>query len=146
MELKAPERDGVVLGVFARDRLSGGLVAMHRAGFGPNARVLDGARGSLVGQLGRSGLRLTLGPEDDNAETALVVVVAPGRGPIVAELMERAGARSVRVADRGATGTEGRQEDVAEVVSPPVVTGAGVQATDGGRPPAETTATMQDAG
>src|SRR5689334_21593486 len=74
-----------VVGVFERDRLSGALVALHRAGFGPHARVLDGARGDLAGQLRRSALDDALDPAALDAGLAVVVVSAPGRAALVAD-------------------------------------------------------------
>ena len=100
-DARRPERPalGAVVGVFARDRLSGGLVATHRAGYGPHARVLDGARGELMGQLRRAGLAIPLDPGED-AATALIVVTAPGRAAAVRDLLARAGASAVHVATR----------------------------------------------
>ena len=90
-----------VLGVFDRERLSGALAATHRAGFGPQTRVIDGARGDIAGQLARAGLRV----QDDAApppDALLIVVTAPGRTATVAELFAQLGAESVILAARRA--------------------------------------------
>ena len=89
-----------IVGVFDRERLSDGLVALHRAGFGPQARVLDPARGDLASQLRRIGVELPLDALDDRGDTALVVVSAAGREAAVAAALERAGARAVRRVSR----------------------------------------------
>lgn len=91
-----------VVGVFDRSRLSSALAATHRAGFGPHARVLDGARGDLAGQLRRAGLRVSL-PAGGDADTVLIVVAAPGRAAAVAQIFTRAGALAVHDARRGTT-------------------------------------------
>ena len=89
-----------IVGVFDRERLSDGLVALHRAGYGPQARVLDPARGDLAGQLRRLGVAAPLDPEDRDVGTALIVVSAPGRVTAVVEALERAGARAIRRVSR----------------------------------------------
>lgn len=102
MSLSASAAGDSVVGVFDRADLSAALVATHRAGFGPHARVLDGARGDLVGQLRRAGLRVPLAPATDPG-TVLVVVTAPGRAAAVAQILTEAGARAVHGASRGTT-------------------------------------------
>ena len=89
-----------VVGTFPRAELSGALAATHRAGFGPQTRVLDGARGDTARQLQRAGLRILDGAPPP-ADAVLIVVTAPGRAAIVAELFERLGAESVLLAARG---------------------------------------------
>ena len=101
MDGRAGAAGDTVVGVFDRERLSSALAMVHRAGFGPHARVLDGARGDLVGQLRRAGIRLTLEPRDEDGATALIVVTAPGRGAAAADALARAGARAVHRAGRG---------------------------------------------
>jgi len=88
-----------VIGHVHRDRLSGALAAMHRAGFGPHARVFDGSRGDLAGQLRRANLPLPadLGTEP---EMVLLVVTAPGRVKLVTEMLFGAGAREVHSVTR----------------------------------------------
>ena len=113
-----PTTSDTVVGVFDRERLSGALAATHQSGFGPHARVLDGARGDLAGQLRRAGIRirLSLGPHHD-AATALIVVTAPGRAPSVAETLTRAGARAIHGITRGAP-TPFVASDAAQVPGP----------------------------
>jgi hypothetical protein len=89
-----------VIGTFSRAELSAALAATHRAGFGPQTRVLDGARGDTARQLERAGLRLREGVAPP-AAAVLIVVTAPGRTAIVAELFSRLGAESVLLASRG---------------------------------------------
>jgi hypothetical protein len=88
-----------VIGVFSRDRLSGALSAVHRAGFGPQARVIDGARGDLATQLDRAGLRVEAGIVFDPA-ALLIVVSAPGRAIAVSDLFSRLEAERVVAARR----------------------------------------------
>ena len=89
-----------VVGTFPRAELSAALAATHRAGFGPQTRVFDGARGDTARQLERAGLRLLEGAPPA-ADALLIVVTAPGRTAIVAKLFERLGAEAVLLAARG---------------------------------------------
>jgi hypothetical protein len=89
-----------VVGTFPRTELSAALAATHRAGFGPQTRVFDGARGDTARQLERAGLRVLDGATPP-ADALLIVVTAPGRTAIVAELFARLGAESVLLAARG---------------------------------------------
>src|SRR5215211_6288628 len=89
-----------VVGTFPRAELSAALAATHRAGFGPQTRVFDGARGDTARQLERAGLRVLDGAAPA-ADALLIVVTAPGRTAIVAELFERLGAEAVLLAARG---------------------------------------------
>lgn len=93
-------RGEMVVGVVARDRLSETLAALHLSGFGSNSRVLDGARGDLAAQLGRSGVSieasdLYLGERPD--ESVVVLVHAPGRGDRVVQLLRGKDALDVHV-------------------------------------------------
>jgi hypothetical protein len=96
-------RGEVVVGAFERDQLSEGLARLHGQGFGPAARVLDGAHGDLTGQAGRAGLQVELVdrlvPADRRRTTVLLVVHAPARGAQVADLLGGAGALVVEVID-----------------------------------------------
>ena len=94
----SPASDHVV-GTFSRGELSAALAATHRAGFGPQTRVFDGARGDTTRQLERAGLRILNGAAPP-ADAVLIVVTAPGRTAIVAELFARLGAESVLLAAR----------------------------------------------
>lgn len=89
-----------VIATFPRADLSAALAATHRAGFGPQTRVFDGARGDTARQLERAGLRILDG-DVPPADAVLIVVTAPGRTAIVAQLFERLGAESVLLAARG---------------------------------------------
>ena len=89
-----------VIGTFPRAELSAALAATHRAGFGPQTRVFDGARGDTGRQLERAGLRMLDGVVPP-ADAVLIVVTAPGRTAVVAELFERLGAESILLAARG---------------------------------------------
>lgn len=91
-----------VIGIFPREGLSAALASTHRAGFGPQTRVFDGARGDVTRQLERAGLEI----RNDDAPPAgslLIVVTAPGRATIVAELFEQLGVESVLFAVRRST-------------------------------------------
>jgi hypothetical protein len=88
-----------VVGTFPRAELSAALAATHRAGFGPQTRVFDGARGDTSRQLERAGLCVLDGTPPP-ADAVLIVVTAPGRTAIVAELFEQLGAASILLAAR----------------------------------------------
>ena len=99
-------RDGAaageaIVGVFGRDGLSSALATIHRAGFGPHARVLDGARGDLAGQFRRAGLPFPVDLVEAGDDAVLIVVSAPGRAVAAAETFTRAGARAVHRLARG---------------------------------------------
>ena len=97
----ATTRGATVVAAFERERLSDGLARLHAQGFGPSARVLDGGRGDLAGQLARVGLPADLVARlagDIAPKTAsLLVVHAPARSEQVADLLRRAGAVGVEV-------------------------------------------------
>ena len=88
----------VVVGVFGREQLSTGLVAVHRQGFGPQARVLDSARGRLGDQLRKAGVQISASFAADDTDSTLILVRAPGRAERAIEAMNGAGARAVYVA------------------------------------------------
>ncbi len=88
-----------VIGAFPREGLSAALASTHRAGFGPQTRVFDGERGDVMLQLDRAGLEIR-GDVARPADALLIVVTAPGRAPLVAELFEQLGAASVLFAAR----------------------------------------------
>lgn len=96
---RALPRADHVIGIFARENLSVALSAVHRTGFGHHARVFDGTRQPVAEQLTRAGLRLvdesSMEPDD-----LMIVVTAPGRTPIVAELFHETGAERVLFAER----------------------------------------------
>jgi hypothetical protein len=91
-----------VIGSFSRDTLSGALASMHRAGFGPQTRVIDGTRGNSAGQLERAGLSILNGAEPEPNDL-LIVVTAPGRVAKVVDLFARLGAAEIRLAARKGT-------------------------------------------
>ena len=93
-----------VIAVMTREQLSAALVATHRAGFGPNARVFDPARGDIDGQLARAGLPIHLAQSDKEPTVALIVVMAPGRADRVEATLRDHGARSIYRVARGAGG------------------------------------------
>lgn len=88
-----------VIGVFERDQLPAALAAVHRAGYGPNARVLQGDRGDLAGQLQRAGIEKP--PLLDAFDGPVLVLFAPSRVAHAADLLQRSGARAVHIASRG---------------------------------------------
>jgi hypothetical protein len=88
-----------VIGTFSRAELSTALAATHRAGFGPQTRVFDGARDDAARQLERAGLRVLDGGSPP-PDALLIVVTAPGRIAIVADLFERLGAEAILLAAR----------------------------------------------
>lgn len=85
----------IVVAVFARERLGEALAAVHGAGYGHAARVFDGARGDLAGQLGRARIPLAVALPEDARERAVMVVAASGRSAIIAETLRGAGAIEV---------------------------------------------------
>lgn len=98
-------RGEMVVGVVARDRLGETLASLHMGGFGSNSRVLDGARGDLAAQLGRSGVPiessdLYLGERP--SESVVVLVHAPGRGDRVVQLLRGKDALDVRLVGKPA--------------------------------------------
>src|SRR3954468_4298458 len=123
-----PEHADHVVGVFPREGLSSALASTHRAGFGPQTRVLDGARGDPGRQLERAGLRLLSG-ERPAADAVLIVVTAPGRTAIVAELFQRLGAAAVQFASR--RDAEATERAEAPVLLPDIRI-AGEQGADSG--------------
>ena len=88
-----------VIGVFTREHLSGALSAVHRSGFGHHVRVFDGARHPAGAQLLRAGLRLVDAASVEPDEL-MVVVTAPGRTAMVAEMFYQTLAERVILAER----------------------------------------------
>jgi hypothetical protein len=87
-----------VIGVFERDQLPAALAAIHRAGYGPNARVLQGR--DLPGQFKRAGIDSP--PTLSVPDGPILVVFAPSRVAQAADLLQRSGACAVHVVTRGA--------------------------------------------
>jgi hypothetical protein len=91
-----------VIGVFERDVLPAALAAVHRAGYGPNARVLQPERGSLTAQLQRAGIG---NPPPIEAESRpILVLFAPARVAHALDLLHRSGASAVHIASRDQNG------------------------------------------
>ena len=88
-----------VIGIFLRDNLSTALAAVHRSGYGPQTRVIDGARGDVDGQLRRAGLRFHDEPAFESG-VLLIVVTAPGRVAAVSELFSQLRAERIVLATR----------------------------------------------
>ena len=114
-----------VIGVFAREELSAALASTHRAGFGPQTRVIDGARGEIGQQVLRLGLRVPW-EEPPAPDAVLIVVNAPGRTAIVAELFSRLGATLVVLAER--RGAERLVADAVVSISPDIRIGREAEA------------------
>ncbi|HEY7034257.1 MAG TPA: hypothetical protein VH482_23155 [Thermomicrobiales bacterium] len=93
-----------VIAVVTRDRLSAVLTAVHRGGQGHNARVLDPARGQLLGQLRRAGIQQAFNLDPRARDTVLVLIHAPGRIAKTVDLFRRAGEFEVHVVGRAGTG------------------------------------------
>jgi hypothetical protein len=89
-----------VVGIVQRDRLSSALTTIHRGGHGHNARVLDGTRSAMTGQLRRAGVATYLDFSAQGSETVVILIHAPGRTAKAAELLHRAGATQVQVIAR----------------------------------------------
>lgn len=90
-----------VIAVVSRETLNLVLSALHRAGFGPQTRVIDGARDDATAQLRRAGLNVQ---DESNIEpdAMLIVVTAPGRTVAVSALLAELGADAVVFAARRA--------------------------------------------
>jgi hypothetical protein len=88
-----------VIGLFAREHLSGALSAVHRSGFGQHVRVFDGTRQPVGDQLSRAGLRL-VEPSLFEPDALMIVVNAPGRTALVAEMLHETNAERVIFAER----------------------------------------------
>lgn len=97
----AATRGATVVAAFDRDGLGNGLARLHGQGFGPSARVFDGARGNLADQLARAGLPAELADRlvqpDERKRTSLLVVHAPARSATVVDLLNLSGAIAVEV-------------------------------------------------
>jgi hypothetical protein len=94
-----------VIAVVDRESLSGVLAVLHGSGYGPNTRVLDGARGDLAAQLARANVQVSqsdLNLGDRPSESAIVLVHAPGRGERVIALLRPQGPRDVHLLNRPA--------------------------------------------
>ncbi|HKG27297.1 MAG TPA: hypothetical protein VKB09_16715 [Thermomicrobiales bacterium] len=92
------DHDGdAVIGLVERGQLSSVLTTIHRSGQGHNARVLDAARGDVTGQLRRAGVTADLDAEVRTPDSVVLLIHAPGRTAKTAEMLQRAGASSVRV-------------------------------------------------
>jgi hypothetical protein len=89
-----------VTGIIPRDQLPNVLTLIHRAGLGPQARVLDPERGDLPGQLIRAGLIDPPLFDPVTGEEMVLVVFAPGRTPIAIDAMEQFGGRAVQTLAR----------------------------------------------
>lgn len=89
-----------VVGIISRDQLPNVLTLIHRAGLGPQARVLDPERGDLPGQLTRAGLvdPPALDPAPD--EEMVLVVFSAGRMPAAIAAMEQFGGRDIQTLSR----------------------------------------------
>ncbi len=98
LDVPMPTVDHVIAS-FDRERLSGALASTHRAGFGPQTKVLDGARLDTATQLQRAGLEIRAGFQPAS-DAVLIVVTAPGRTSIVVELFQSLGASAVALAGR----------------------------------------------
>ena len=98
-----------ILGIFAREGLSAALVSIHRAGFGPNARVLDPTRGDVGGQLRRTGFAPPAGFVAVTSEKtdALILVTAPGRAASIGQTFAGLGAHQIYLLHRDAVGRGG---------------------------------------
>jgi hypothetical protein len=104
--------------VVDRDRLSGVLAALHGSGYGPNTRVLDGARGDLAAQLARVNVQVSdsdVNLGDRPAESAIVLVHAPGRGERVLALLRPQGPRDMHLINPLAAA---QQTETAPVTAP----------------------------
>jgi hypothetical protein len=113
----------VIAGVFSRDQLSTGLVAVHRAGFGPHARVLDSARGPLEGQLRKANLQVAANFAAGDTDITMILITAPGRADRAAATLTGAGARAVHRAVPAGTASVVHEAPVTiEVPLPPPAT------------------------
>jgi hypothetical protein len=92
-----------VVAVVDRERLSAVLASLHGSGYGPNTRVLDGARGDLAAQIARANVPVSesdLNLGDRPSESAIVLVHVPGRGERVVALLRPLGPRDMQLINR----------------------------------------------
>jgi hypothetical protein len=82
------------------DHLPVALAALHRAGYGPNARVFDPARGELAGQLRRAGVAPEGLPSALGEGEVAVGVQAAGRAMAVVSTLIGAGVERVYLVAR----------------------------------------------
>ncbi len=94
------EGGDAVIGLVERVTLSGALTTIHRNGQGHNARVLDGKRGDLKGQLQRAGVATEIDLDGAGPDRVLILIHAPGRVAKTVEMLQRAGASKVSVVSR----------------------------------------------
>lgn len=89
-----------VVGVISRDQLPNVLTLVHRAGLGPQARVLDPERGDLSGQLTRAGIVDPPVLDAAPGEEMVLVVFSAGRMPAAIAAMEQFGGREIQTLSR----------------------------------------------
>jgi hypothetical protein len=89
-----------VVGIISRDQLPNVLTLIHRAGLGPQARVLDPERGDLPGQLTRAGLVDPPVLDPAAGEEMVLVVFSAGRMPAAIAAMEQFGGRDIQTLSR----------------------------------------------
>jgi hypothetical protein len=89
-----------VAGIIRRDQLPNVLTLIHRAGLGPQARVLDPERGDLPGQMTRAGLVDPPALDPVAGEETVLVVFSAGRMPAAIDAMEQFGGREIQTLSR----------------------------------------------
>jgi hypothetical protein len=89
-----------VVGIIPRDQLPNVLTLIHRAGLGPQARVLDPERGDLSGQASRAGLVDPPAFDVVLGEEMVLVVFSAGRMPAAIAAMEQFNGREIQTLSR----------------------------------------------
>lgn len=97
-----------VVAVVDVDRLSALLARLHRDGYGPASRVLNGSREDLQAQCQRLGLDDARVPELDAPAYSLLVIRAAGRTRVIRELLTSCGIAeaSIHSPNTGSVGGE----------------------------------------
>jgi hypothetical protein len=90
----------IVVAIVDRDRLSAALTGLHRSGYGHVTRVLDPDRADVAGQLERAGSEIPIGFGGVTRGQVIVMVSAPARTRVAAELLRRLGATKVWETER----------------------------------------------
>lgn len=81
----------LVAAVVENEQMGLVLARLHREGYGPLSRVLDGSRGNVEPELQRLGIESDLVIEQDGAQVSVVLVQSAGRTAPIHDLLRAAG-------------------------------------------------------
>lgn len=80
-----------VVAIVEVDRLSAVLARLHREGYGPASRVLNGSRDDLQTHIQRLGFEDASVPDHDAPAFSLLLIRAAGRSQVIRELLTSCG-------------------------------------------------------